>query len=67
MNTDDPDYQRRRDQLIRDFAILDSIRAGRGTPATDELRTSRLAILSGDAPPPSKPRFRVIEGGKGKP
>lgn len=67
MNTDDPDYQRRRDQLIRDFAILDSIRAGRGTPATDELHTSRLAILSGDAPQPGKPRFRVIDGGKGKP
>lgn len=67
MNTDDQDYQRHRDELIRAFAMLDAIRTGRSTSATDELHTSRLAILSGNAPPPSKPRFRVIEGGKGKP
>ena len=64
MNTDDPDYERRRDELIRGLAMIDEIRAGRGTPADSELNASRLAILDGDAPPPTKPRLRVIKGGK---
>ena len=61
---DDPEDQQRRDEVIRGLNLLDEIRAGRGKPANSDLQASRLAILNGTTPPASKPRLRVIQGGK---
>jgi hypothetical protein len=69
MNADDPDAQRRRDELIRGLQLLEQFRTGTLPPNADTtLMQSRLDVLNGVSQPPGNPtaapHLRLIRGGK---